>query len=402
MPINNTPSTSVERKLLFIETLLNTTDEASKISDESILSGIAGGVAKVAGKAEKDIAILVASLFPDTAYGSQLDVVAANMGIAPRLGALGSSTYVRITATAGTVYLVNTVTFRSTSGIRFTLDADFTVPSFGFGYAKVSSVENGVKSNVDPLTISQVSPQPNGHLNVINEYKADGGRDAESDEILRIRIKDAPNKAARGTLSMLEQLFITINPKVLKLYNYGQDAAGKIVLGVHTQNGSNLSNTELDALLAGSLQYFNLNELRPFGTTFIGIKLMNVQVGFIDLFFRVKLNDSANPDEVRKSIQVAVSKYVDPRFFNPTTQKIEWDNLLEIVKNTNGVDYVPDQYFYPRSDLSFPVGVIPRLRGFLMLDLNGTVISNFQGTLSPEFYPNAIDTDYITTVLNIN
>ena len=61
--------TSREKKNLFIETLLNTTDKISKVGPDSVLGGIAGGVAKVAGKAEKDIILAVSQLFPDTAYG---------------------------------------------------------------------------------------------------------------------------------------------------------------------------------------------------------------------------------------------------------------------------------------------------------------------------------------------
>src|ERR1700752_1467328 len=103
--MNITPSTSAERRLLFIEALLNETDAISKVSPNSALSGLAAGVAKTAGKAEKDIAIALSELFPDLSYGSQLDRAGANLGIPQRLGAMGSSTYVRVTADAGTVYV---------------------------------------------------------------------------------------------------------------------------------------------------------------------------------------------------------------------------------------------------------------------------------------------------------
>jgi hypothetical protein len=401
MSLNIRPSTSTERKLLAIETILNNTDKVTKISDDAVLSGIAAGISKVSGKAEKDIILAVSQLFPDSAFSSQLDQVAANFGLAPRFGALGSSTYVRISAAAGTQYLSNTHTFKSTSGIRFTLDADYIVPAFGYGYTKVSSIETGEQSNVDPLTISIVSPAPSGHKNVVNEYRADGGRDIESDEMLRIRIKDGANILARGTLAMLEQKFISINPKVLKLYHGGYSLNGKIIIAIQTQNGSNLGGSELDALLAGSKDFFTLSEYTPFGTSYYGVQVQNISYGYVDMSFRCKLNSSFDPDEVRKQIQVNVSKYLDPRFFDPIKQKVEWDNLLEIVKNVPGVDYVPDQYFYPRSDIAFLGGTVPRLRGFLMLDMDGVIISNFQGTLAPEFYPNSIiDQSYWATVLN--
>lgn len=401
MSLNIRPSTSAERKLLALETIINTTSEATKVSDESILSGIAGGIAKIAGKAEKDILLGISQLFPDTAFGSQLDQVAENFGIASRFGATGSSTYVRIYATPGTVYLAGTVTFTSTAGIRFQLAQDFTTPSFGFGYALVQSIEIGLKTNVDPLTINQVAPAPTGHINVINEYKADGGRDIESDELLRVRIKDGANILARGTLSMLEQLFISLNNKVLKISYQGHDLLGKNVISIQTVNGSTLSDTELNNLLVSSAEYLNLNDYRPFGTSFYGVKLINTTYGFVDISFRVQINSAYDPDEIRKAIQVNISKYIDPRFFDPTKQKVEWDNLLEICKNIPGVDYIPDQYFYPRQDIFF-YNIVPRLRGFLMCDLNGAVIANYQGTISPQYYPAVIDASYFKTILNNN
>lgn len=400
MSLQIRPSTSLERKLLFLETTLNNTDEVSKISDEAVLSGIAAGISKVAGKSEKDVILAISQLFPDTAYGSQLDQVADNFGIAPRFGEVGSSVYVRLRGTPGTKYFSATHAFKSTDGINFNLEEDYTIPAFGFGYAKLSSVETGNQSNVDPLTINQVTPQPVGHISVINEYKATGGRDNESDEDLRKRIKDGANILARGTIAMLEQLFISINNKVLKIYNQGHDLNGKIVIAIQTVNGSNLSQSELDDLLVQSHGYFNLSEFKPFGNVFYGIKLINCSYGFLDISLRCKLNVSANPDEVRIKMQVNISKYIDPRFFDSSRQKVEWDNLLEICKNVEGVDYIPDQYFYPRQDVFFQGNIIPRLRGFLLLDLNGAVIANFQGTLSPQNYPAVADFSYQSTVLN--
>jgi hypothetical protein len=183
-------------------------------------------------------------------------------------------------------------------------------------------------------------------LNVVNEYRADGGRDVESDEMLRRRIKYGANILARGTLSMLEQVFISINPKVLKLFYEGHNDNGKLVIAVQTQNGADLTDSELNQLLTGSKEYFTLTELQPYGSNYIGIVLKNVTYGAVDISFRVQLNPAYNSDEIRKKIQVAISKYLDPRFFDSVRQKVEWDNLLDIVKNTAGVDYVPDQYFF--------------------------------------------------------
>lgn len=400
MALNIKPSTSIERKLLFLETLLNATDKVSKVSDNSVLSGVAGGVAKVAGKAEKDIILAVSQLFPDTAFGEQLDQVATNFGIAPRFAALGSSTYIRIVANPGTTYVANTHRFLSVSNVVFELEEDFVMNELGFAYVRVKSIGTGVETNVAPLTISQVTPQPIGHINVVNEYMATGGRDTESDELFRIRIKEGANILAKNTLAAIEQVFIAINYKVLKVFNQGVDRNGKLTIAIVTQNGSSLSNAELDELLERGAKYFALTDHRPFGTKYYGIRLKNIEYYPVDISFRAELNQSYNADKIRQEIQVNISKYLDPRFFDTSLQKVEWDNLLEICKNVQGVKYIPDQYFYPRMDLTVDTFQLPRVRSFLMLDLDGQVISNYTGTLMPYYYPAVVDESYRKTILN--
>lgn len=401
MALDIKPSTSIERRLLFLETLINSTDKVTKVSDNSVLSGIATGIAKITGKGEKDIMLALSQLFPDSAFSEQLDQVAKNFGVSPRMGKLGATTYVRVMADPGTAYFANVHFPASSSGVRFEFEQNFTVGATGFIYAKVRSLDRGANTNVDPLTISQLSPAPDGHVNIINEVRAEYGRDIESDEFFRIRIKNGANILARGTLAMLEQVFIAINPKVLKVFHYGNSNSGKVIVAIATQDGSTLTSTELDSLMKNSALYFSLTEYKPFGSEFYGLELKNVDYAPIDIAFRVELDNSVNPDDIRKSIQVAVSKYLDFRFFDTANMRVEWDNLLQIVKNTRGVKYLPDQYFYPRSDLNIDRFALPRLRGFLMLNLDGQVISNFTGTLSPVYYPAVIDHAYMSTILDL-
>lgn len=395
------PQSSKERKNLFIETLLNHTNKVSKVAPLSVLDGIATGIGKISGKAEKDVILFLSQLFPDFAFESQLDQVAQNFGIASRFTSSGSSVYIKIVGDPGTIYTQTLNTFRSTSGIEFQLeDTTFTISSFGWGYVKVKSLVVGKQTNVDPLTITTVTPQPSGHKYVINEVRADGGRDEESDELFRVRIKDGANILSRGTLSMLEQKLMSINQKVLKCYYNGITNSGKIRISIVTQNGVDLSTPELNQLVSDSYDYFCFTENRPFGTQFYGVEFVNVQWQPFDISFRLDYDNSVNLDDIRIEIQSRISKYIDFRFFDPSKQRVEWDNLLEIVKSVKGVKYVPDQYFYPNIDIGVDLHRLPRLRGFLILDLQGQILQNFSGTLSPIYYPAVSDFSYQQTVLN--
>src|ERR1035437_705099 len=240
-----TKITSTEELMqLFIESLLNKTDKLSKVSPNSVNSGIAFGVANVGRTVLKEVALVETHIFPDDAVGSALDEVANNYGIAPRFESSKSSVFVRVFADSGTQYLLGVQEFSGTDGITFEMEGDVTIGTNGYGYIKLKSKETGVRTNINALTIKNVAPSPTGHKLVVNEYKATGGRDLESDDLFRKRIKEGSNVLARGTNSMIEQVFMKFNSDVLRVFNGGTDVNGKIVLYVAMQNGVNLSDND--------------------------------------------------------------------------------------------------------------------------------------------------------------
>ena len=399
MSLGISPSTNEERKQLFAEILLSKTDKVNKISDNSVLNGISYGVSKVSGKAEKDVVLAVSKLFPDTAFGNQLDQIAEDNGVPGRFGASQSSTYVRVVGDVGTQYIAGIHTFSSVDGIEFDIEQSSIIGSSQFNYIKVRSVDGGLKTNVNPATINKVAPSPIGHRFVANEYQAIGGRDVEDDITLRQRIREGVNILSRGTISMLEQVFMKINSNVLKLRYQGVNANGQLKIAIITQNGIALNASELNALLVQGEQFFGLSELRPFGRRSYGIELVNIDIQTIDISFRCELFPSFSSDDVRVNIQTNISKYLDFRNFRNGIDKIEWVNLLEIVKNTDGIKFAPDNTFYPNIDIPTDPNKIVRLRGFLMLNLQGGIINTSNNTLSPVYYPQVSDFNFQQTVL---
>lgn len=388
-----------ELKQMFVETLLNKTDKVTKISETSVLNGVAYGVAKIGQKIIKDIAVVESHLFPDTAFGNYLDSIAQLRGVSPRRGASESSVYVRVFGIPGTQYIAGTHTFTGNSGVVFDIETTFTIPAFGYTYAKLRSQSQGLSTNVDPLTISKVSPIPTGHTYCINEYAAVGGQDIENDSLFRERIKREINGLARHTLSYLEHVFSKINTNVLRVFQYGFTADNKVLLGIATCNGIDLNPSEFNDLLVKGEQYFSLCELRPYGVNNIGIELRNINWHPIDISFRCDIDSSFDTETVRKNIQVNLNKELDYRYWT-FDKKVEWDNLLDIVKKTKGVKYVADNSFYPNVDTSISKYTLPRIRGFQMLDLQGAILANFSGTLNPIYYPSNIDFLYQADVLS--
>lgn len=388
-----------ELKQIFLEIFLNKTDKVSDVSDDSVLNAIAYGNAKLTQRTLTNQAIIEGHIFPDSAYGEYLDNLAAIRGVAPRFGAVGSTTYVRVMADEGTSYIAGIHTFTSTSGIVFDLEESSVVGINGYAYLKVRSQQSGLNTNVDALSINKVSPIPQGHISVINEYAATGGSDQESDTLFRERIKTNMNQMSRTTLSYLEQVFMKINPRVLRLHKGGIDSDGKFNLIVVSVNGQNFTTAEFDEILSKSEEYLSLSELLREGSGF-ALKLNNVDWLPVDIEFRADIDPAYDIDSVRRNIQIQMNKLFDYRFWK-YGDKIEWENMLYAAKNVEGVRYVPDTHFYPQADVNVPKYRLPRVRSFIMRDLDGNIIEDNNGVLSDVFYPNEEDRSYQESVLTM-
>lgn len=393
-------TSSNELEKLFVEALINKTEgRINKVSPNSVLSGVAYGVAKIAQKSLKEVALIESLNFPDSASGSMLDVIAEKNGISQRYGAAESSTWVKLVAEVGTTYVPATNQFRTNTGVLFQLEETVTIGELGYTYAKVRSLTQGKDANVNPHSINQMTTEPDGHIYVINEYRATGGRDIEGDFLFRRRIKEGANILAKGTLSLIEQAFNKINSNVLRVFYYGINNLGKPIIAVASVNGIDFNQQELDTLLEQGEKFFNLTELRPFNNQSYGVVLQNVVYQPVDVTFRVDLQQNADPDQVRIDIQTRFSKAVDYTNWKQG-RKVEWDDLLEIVKSTKGVKYCPDQFFNPRTDIIIQHGKLPRFRSFLMLDMQGNILSDKQGNLNPIYYPAQPDLNYQATVMS--
>lgn len=386
-----------ELKQMFLEILLNKTDKVSDISEESVLNGIAYGVAKIGQKCLVNQAIVEGHIFPDTAYGKYLDELASRRGVSPRSTSCGSSTYLRLVGDANTTYLKDSNKFRSTSGIEFLLEENVVIGINGFIYAKVKCNTEGLKTNVDPLSINTVSPVPVGHIACTNEYRATGGRDNEDDELFRIRIKEDVNRLSRTTISYLEQIFMKINNKVLRVNKGGVDADGKFNLIVLSVNGQSFTDDEFNEMIMKSEEYLSLSELMNVSSGY-ALKLNNVTWNNVDIEFRVDIDPAYDKNAVRREIQIQMSKLFDYRFWKDG-DKVEWENLLFAAKNVNGVRYVPDTHFSPRADINISKYTLPRIRGFVLRDLNGNIAKDNNNVLSDFYYPNEPDYSFQNSVL---
>lgn len=391
--------TLAELKEINAELFLQNTSKVTKLSDGGVANAFLFGNAKLAQILLKEIALNETRIIIDSTTGSDLDEVAALYGVEPRFQEAGSSTYVRLVGDGGTLYESGIHEFTGKDGVTFTLDSDITINDNGFGYAKVSSVETGAYTNVAPLSVNRINTAPVGHRYVVNEFAAIGGRNVEEDDVFRDRIKESRNLGATNTLAKITQIFSKINSRVLRVFHYGFNVQGKVILGVLAENGVDFTAQEFDDILVRMREFLGLVELSPFGYNSYGIELRNIEWQEIDISVRVDLFDNFNNDDVRVEIQNQISSYLDYRYWK-ANDAFEWDNVLQLIKETSGVKYVYDQYFHPRYDIKILNSRLPRIRGFLLLDAQGNITSDNNNILNPVFYPMDKDFSFQSTMLN--
>lgn len=380
--------TIADLKALYTETFLNHTSKISKISDLSVLNAHAFGIAKLLQKDLKDTAILESQIFPELSSGLYLDNAAKLVGAILRLSACGSSTFVYVNADSGTVYVPGLSTFTSNQGVTFNITDLKVVGDNGFAYIPVRSSSVGKNTNVDPLTINRISNPPIGHINCTNEYAATGGRDTENDEDLKLRISTYAQFAAINTFQNILDHIQLLDPDLLMIKRAGYEEDGKIRISLITCNGKTYTQEELTAFEILLHQFMCLSDVDDQAGV-LGVKLVNIEWHIVGgtngIDFRVNLDSGVSEVDVRKNIQVQMTKYFDFRFF--LKDRVEWDDLLQIVKSVRGVKYVPDEYFNPNTDNSIESYKMPRITKFIMRDMVGNILYNNNGSILPIYYP---------------
>lgn len=392
----NTRITTVsELKNIMLEILFSKTNKISKTSNTGVANSIAYANAKIAQKCLKDIAVLESQLLPEFSSGEYLDEIAKRYGIFERLSQLGSSAYIYIYGEEGTVYTKGTNNFISNDGITFELEEEtVTIPDYKYVYAKVASVEVGAKTNVEPLSILTCTNPPSGHRFCINEFAAVGGRNEEDDEMLLFRIQNIHNVLATKTLDYLVQIALRKNQNILRFVHLGTKQ-GKIRLGVVTQNGAYLSDEEINELIIYLQDYFSVADIADPVNTRVVIE--NVAYTPIDLSFKLDYLRNYTVDEIYSLIQKKLVSYLDFRFWD-LSKKVQWGELFNIVKNTEGVVSVPYADFKVnggQNDITVKRNVLPRFRSFLLYDLMGNTLLNVgSDAMAPIIYPTYADSNF--------
>jgi uncharacterized phage protein gp47/JayE len=142
------------------------------------------------------------SAYVSKAEGVQLENLAANKGIS-REQASESSVELVFTGQPGFTIPEQTQ-FTTENNVYFYLIEDVTLDQTGNGSGKAVSVEKGIHTNVGANTITIQAEPMEEITSVTNPEPAAGGRDEETYEEFRARLKTSPSKGGKGTVPAIK------------------------------------------------------------------------------------------------------------------------------------------------------------------------------------------------------
>lgn len=391
---------SGDRQRLFeaiLETFLQNTDRVTKISPNGVLAGILRGSARLAQRAIKDISISYVDNNINSASGSQLDTLAGEMGYPPRLPATSSTSYLRLVGMPGTIYNVDEVSYISASGIEFRQEVDsFTIPNEGYGYISIRSVNTGSITNVAPFSIS-VRNAPAGHLRSFNEFSSSRGRDLETDEAYKERIKSIFNTLAFATIPRIQQILQAFDPEILRIVRLGTSTLGDIRIGIVTVNGKTYNAVELLDLEREAAPYMALSDTNANGTALNGIRFQNIEYRPIDFSIRIQKDPNVDVIDIYQDLSIRFNRHINYVTWQFGISRVDRDFLVNETIRANGVRYVESLEFTPMQDILISPDRLPRIRRIELFDLEGQRILNTSAssietsTFQNYFFPNSPD-----------
>lgn len=392
------PLTVEKLKAIATEMFYNRTRLVTKTGKGSVINAMLYVLAKLAQKIINNIATLETYLFPESATGERLDEIAKLRGVSPRGGATKSSVYLLVIAKSSSDYdedvsdgvTINTTTrFISNDGVEYSaVNQDPIIIDDGdFKYIRVVSQNSGSNSYSPAYSITSTSQGVNDSIaniqSVFNEYAAYGGKDAESDNLFRQRIKKSMNAFALGTKERMFYHINSVDSRVCRLEFCDFNPNGFPAFYVFSEDGTAFDADTLSRFKTAAQKFISFGAQTP---DFINATRTDYEV---KVKLRIAKDYETVVGEVLNNATINVIESVN--WILPSFSKLEWDNMLQAVKDTDGIAYVYDEEFYlygagdeliaePQKDLMINKYSYPYLSRIVFTDKDGKVIKTKENT----------------------
>jgi len=257
--------------------------------------------------------------FVDTASDMSLERVGALVGI-NRLTASYAVVTVTFTGTPATSVPAGTVVLTG-DGTEFETDTIDVVGGGGTVDIACTAMIPGADGNVAISTIDELETPISGITGVDNAAAAISGEDAESDEDLRYRIKNAVKGAQTGSLEAIENAILEVAgvTSVLITENTTTHSAACTVFGVTSPN------EDIDQAIL---------DTRPVG---IAVTWAAATTVAIDVIATIAIDDDTAPTDADDQLEDAIESYTET--LDPGEDVI-FDKFYQYIYNTG--DWVED------------------------------------------------------------
>jgi len=244
-------------------------------------------------------------IFPQTAEGSYLTLLAAKRGIT-RIASQAAELTADATGTPASVIIDGTLW--QYSGVAYKQDGDTTLDAYGVGEVYLIAQETGEKTNIQTgLKINLITPI----LGIDSEATITGivitGNDAESDDNLRIRLmQDYANQPQGGAIPDFVGWALDI-PGIVKAWAWNNGAGTGLIYPLVAITGDDRIPDA--AKLTEVETYVNDPVRRPLGTTAITAEAMTERLFTIDV-------TTINPDTTtnRNLLETAFTEFLQSRY----------------------------------------------------------------------------------------
>jgi len=229
------------------------------------------------------------------------------------------------------------------------------------------------RGNIDPRTITGITPAIRGVRSAFNPAYGEGGTDSEDESSLRYRAAHGPTKASQGTLSWYTATAQGANEDILRVVMEEAVLMRTVNLEVLNRSGAGFSVAQTDAIAA-----YIQERIRDNFTVVVG----NITMTAITVTAVVTLTRDGTLEGAFRSASSKIAAYLDYRIWSQG-ESVLASTLLTNVRNAEGVQAVEVASFLPAADVTVADDSFPTLVGVSMQDkssgrtINATLTMSF-------------------------
>ena len=359
--------TEIEIEQELIQDLVVAQDEITYFGKGGVARSILHSIARRLAELWFDYGQKIKALFLGTSIGTDLDTYGENRGII-RLGACSSRVLLVFIGTGGTIVPEGTeitgdhgIVFKTSCQLNMGTDGNLAFAGAALASSVLAeSVTKGVITKVAENTLNTLVNPIAGVNTVNNPLPAYYGKDEETDEEYRYRIKYQISILNKTTQDFITEGCKEANEDICRVFTEKAIGENKINVYVIKRSGSYLTTSEKSYILS----YLNDRWI-----ILPQIEILDLPVTNVDVSLKVRAMPGYTLEQLFINCADGITDYLDFRTW-VLGEDVDSDDILQICLNAEGVDDIDVPNFIPGSNIEVDYNGIPMLRTMTMVDMD--------------------------------